>query len=654
VKPDLAGQRDDMVGTQLAERGIRSAAVLEAMRSVPREDFVEPGFEEFAYRDAALPIAQGQTISQPYIVAFMIEAAEVGSGDRVLEVGAGSGYAAAVLGRIAAHVLAIERHEALAAAARERIAALGYRNVDVVAGDGSRGAPGGGGFDAILVAAAAPEVPAALKAQLADGGRLVMPVGEPQHQRLVRVRRTGPDCFEQEDLAGVSFVPLIGEQGWPADPGQAPSLSALLKAALEPLPEFDDPAFGGVLDRFADRRVVMLGEASHGTSEFYRSRAAISRHLIRHHGFNLVAVEADWPDAAAVDRYVRHRDGAPPPYPPFERFPTWMWRNREFAEFTGWLRRHNASLAPEDRVAFHGLDIYNLRASIAAVLAYLERVDPAAARIARERYGCLTPWQQDPAIYGRAALEPAFERCEQAVVQQCRDLLVHQLDYAQSGRDSFIDAAQNARLVAAAERYYRVMYHGGADGWNLRDSHMFDTLSQLLDFRGPAAKAIVWAHNSHIGDARFTDMGMARQQHNIGQLARQAWGSRVALVGQGTHAGTVAAAHDWDGEMQVMRVRPSRGDSYEYLCHDTGQPRFLLDLGAGRHAVLREQLMLPRLERYIGVIYRPDTERWSHYAESILPRQYDAFLWFDQTRAVQPLDAHQPHAGVPDTYPFGV
>lgn len=433
-------------------------------------------------------------------------------------------------------------------------------------------------------------------------------------------------------------------------------MSRALQAALEPLPDLDAADFGAVLDRFADRRVIMLGEASHGSSEFYRARAAISRHLIERHGFNLVAIEADWPDAAAVDRRLRPRDGAPPPaQPPFQRFPTWMWRNREFAAFVGWLQRHNAARPPAARVAFHGLDIYNLSASIAAVLDYLDRVDAEAARIARERYACLTPWQREPADYGRAALAPGFERCEQAVVQQCRDLLVRQLDYAaEAGPDSFLDAAQNARLVAAAERYYRVMYQGGAASWNLRDSHMFETLAQLLAFNGPGAKAIVWAHNSHIGDARFTDMGMARGEHNIGQLARQAWGDEVALVGQGTHAGTVAAAHDWDGDMQVMAVRPSRSGSYERLCHDSGVPRFLLDLRRGRHAELRRQLAVPRLERYIGVIYRPDTERWSHYAESVLPEQFDAWLWFDETQAVAALDAGQPHAGVPETYPFGV
>lgn len=456
----------------------------------------------------------------------------------------------------------------------------------------------------------------------------------------------------------------------------ARTLRELMREAIEPLPDIDDPHFGALFNRFADKRVVMLGEASHGTAEFYRARAAISRHLIQRHGFNIVAVEADWPDAAVMDRYVRHRDetakasakptaAAGPSLQasakPFARFPTWMWRNTQFAEFMAWLRNHNAALAPASRTSFHGLDIYNMHGSIAAVLAYLDRIDPAAAGIARERYACLMPWQKDPAVYGRAALHPAFEQCEKAVVQQCRDLLTRQLEYARDNDDdandsgdSFLDATQNARLVAAAERYYRVMYYGGAASWNLRDSHMFDTLAHLLEFKGRRSKAIVWAHNSHIGDARFTDMGTERDEHNIGQLARQAWGEQVALIGLGTHSGRVAAAHEWDGEMEIMSVLPSRSDSYERICHDTGEARFLLDLQPGRHDALRRLLSSPRLERYIGVIYRPDTERWSHYSEASLPQQYDAFLWFDETRAITPLGAQHAQAGTPDTYPFGV
>jgi erythromycin esterase-like protein len=318
-----------------------------------------------------------------------------------------------------------------------------------------------------------------------------------------------------------------------------------------------------------------------------------------------------------------------------------------------WLREHNGAIDDmEARAGFYGLDIYNMSGSIGAVLDYLDRVDPDAARIARERYGCLTPWQSDPATYGRAALSKGYAECEQAVLDQCQALLRKRLDYARNDGDAFLDAAQNARLIASAERYYRIMYYGGAESWNLRDTHMFETLEHLLDAKGPKAKAIVWAHNSHIGDARHTDMGAVRDELNIGQLCRERFGGQAALIGFGTHTGAVAAATDWDGDMEVKRVNPSRPDSYERQFHDSGKDRFLLDLTPGRHEALRRRLGEPRLERFIGVIYRPETELWSHYSQTVLPEQFDAFVWFDETRAVTPLGPEH-HRGVPDTYPFG-
>jgi protein-L-isoaspartate(D-aspartate) O-methyltransferase len=665
--PDLSRARDRMVDVQIVRRGVRDPHVLNAMRQVPREAFVEPGFEEFAYEDGPLPIGEGQTISQPYIVALMIEAAEVRPGDRVLEVGAGSGYAAAVMSRIADRVYAIERHPSLGEAAQERFRRLGYDNIDLRVGDGTLGWPDAAPFDAILVAAGGPEVPQALKMQLAIGGRLVIPVGEEEgHQTLLTVTRTGQAEYEEEDLGGVMFVPLIGEQGWAEDgrrsasnhlPGQSrgQSLPDLIAEAAEPLPDLDDPAFGRLFDRFADRRVVLLGEASHGTSEFYRARAAITYHLIREHGFTIVAVEADWPDAAVVDRYVRLRPGPDRAEPPFQRFPTWMWRNTDIADLIGWMREHNETL-PElsARTGFYGLDIYNMSGSIAAVLEYLDKTDPEAAAVARERYGCLTPWQKNPATYGRAVLRASYAKCEQAVIDQCRELLQRRLDYAGQDGESFLDAAQNARLIASAERYYRIMYYGGGESWNLRDTHMFETLEHLLEAKGPHAKAIVWAHNSHIGDARHTDMGVVREQLNVGQLCREHFGEEAALIGFGTHTGTVAAASDWGGDMEIKRVRPSQRDSYERLCHDAGVPHFLLDLRPGQNEALRRRLLEPRLERFIGVIYRPDTELLSHYSDASLPRQFDAYVWFDETSAVTPLGPEHAKAGVPETYPFGL
>lgn len=657
-----AAARTRMVERQLASRGIRDKYVLQAMREVPREAYVEPGMEEFAFDDSPLPIGEGQTISQPYIVAFMAEAAELSSSDRVLEVGTGSGYAAAVYSRIAKAVYTIERFASLAEEARRRFAQTGIRNVFVQTGDGTLGWTDAAPFDAILVAAGGPEVPAALKQQLAIGGRLIIPVGDAESQSLVKVTRVTEALYDTEELAPVRFVPLVGEQGWTEDGRRAatthvaaqPSrltLDDMIARAAEPLPELDDDAFGALFDRFASKRVVLLGEASHGTSEFYRARAEITRRLITEHGFSIVAVEADWPDAAAVDRYVRIRPGRSVEEAPFRRFPTWMWRNTDVAAFVDWMRRYNEQMPDERRAGFFGLDIYNMRGSIAAVLAYLDQVDPQAAQVARERYGCLTPWQKEPSTYGRAVLTEGYKTCEEQVVRQCRDILARQLEYAGNDGDSFLDAAHNARLVASAERYYRIMYYGGAESWNLRDRHMFETLEHLLQAKGERAKAIVWAHNSHIGDARHTEMGTVRAELNIGQLCRERFGDDVVLIGLSTHTGTVAAASNWDGEMETMRIRPSHRDSFERAFHDCAVARCLVDFD--RHASLRARLREPKLERFIGVIYRPDSELMSHYAEASLSQQFDAMLWFDETHAIEPL-TRASGEGLPDTYPFGL
>jgi protein-L-isoaspartate(D-aspartate) O-methyltransferase len=654
---DFAAQREKMVERQIAARGIKDRSLLEAMRFVPRESFVPEHLVEFAYEDGPLPIESDQTISQPYIVALMIEAAGIKPGDKVLEIGAGSGYAAAVMGRVAGEVLAIERHHELAELAGRRLERLGYTNVDILEGDGTHGLPEEAPFDAILAAASGSHVPEALIHQLAPGGRLVMPIGEPNSvQRLVKVTRVGEDEYEEEDLGPVRFVPLIGAHAWRDEQGgrlRPASLPELIRAAAEPLPDLDDPAFGELFDRFADARVVLLGEASHGTSEFYRARAAISKRLIEHHGFSIVAVEADWPDAASIDRYVRHRPKREGEEAAFQRFPTWMWRNTDVQAFIRWLRSRNAVAAPQEMAGFYGLDLYNLGGSIRAVIDYLDDVDPEAARVARERYGCLMPYAKNPQGYGRMAITRGFAECEQPVVQMLRELHRKRLEYVGEDSDEWLDAAANARLVANAEQYYRVMYHGAAESWNLRDTHMFETLCQLLDAKGPNSKAIVWAHNSHIGHAAHTEMGKVRDELNIGQLCKERFGDQARLIGFGTHTGTVAAATDWDEPMEVKRVRPSMEGSYERVSHEAGMPRFLLDLREGENREAAEALTEPRLERFIGVIYRPETERWSHYAEAVLPRQFDAWVWFDETQAVTPLPGGQ-QAGEDETYPFGL
>ena len=421
----------------------------------------------------------------------------------------------------------------------------------------------------------------------------------------------------------------------------------------EPLPSLSDTqAFGAMFDRFADGKVVLLGEATHGTSEFYRARAAITRRLIERHGFTIVAVEADWPDAARIDAYVRHRAVPPGDDVAFQRFPAWMWRNEEVADFANWLRGHNHMLPESERVEFRGLDVYSLNASIRAVLDYLDMVDPEGAEEARGRYGCLSPWQSDPARYGRAVMTGQKKPCDEALLTQLRDLLSRRLDYlGGDGGDAFFDAVQNAKIAHAAEHYYRVMYEGATESWNLRDRHMFNTLQSLLA-RRDNAKAVIWAHNSHIGNAAATMMGW-QGEFNIGELCRTAFQDEAVLIGFGTDRGTVAAASDWDAVMEIKAVRPVRPDSHERVFRDTGLGRFLTDWRQNGLVDLKQVLSRPRLERAIGVIYRPESELYSHYFEAVLAEQFDAFVWFDETSAVKPLTSAHGE-GAPETYPFGL
>jgi len=649
-----------MVEKAIVARGVRDELVLGAMRGVPREAFLPHQLCEFAYTDCPLPIEEGQTISQPYIVAFMTEALALQGGERVLEIGTGSGYAAAVLAEIAADVYTVERIGQLAEKAASTLADLGYDNVHVLHSDGTKGWPEHAPYDGIIVAAGGPTIPESLKAQLKIGGRLVIPVGrDPKIQELVRVTRISEHEYRREDLADVRFVPLIGDEGWtPAEQRPAPlrqfkrvtdkTLAQTIADDCEPFDAIESAQLDPLLARIGDARIVLLGEASHGTSEFYRMRERISRELITKRGFRFVAIEGDWPDAARVDHYVRHLEYPPSEWTAFARFPVWMWRNNEVGAFIDWLRHHNAALKGASRVAFHGLDLYSLYDSIRAVLKYLDQVDPHSAQVARERYGCLTPWQSDPATYGHAALTGAYPTCEADVVRVLTDLLHKRRDYAERDGERFMDAVQNARLITNAERYYRIMYYGSRASWNLRDSHMFETLKTLLAFYGPRSKAIVWAHNSHIGNAAATEM-FSRGEYNLGHLCRKEFGDFAYAIGFGTNTGTVAAVSNWDGPMEIKTVLPAIPDSYEHVCHETGKPSFLLNLRRSNEMGLRK----PRFERAIGVIYRPETELASHYFQAVLPEQFDEYVWFDETRAITPFET-KTLEDLPDTYPFGL
>jgi erythromycin esterase-like protein len=415
-----------------------------------------------------------------------------------------------------------------------------------------------------------------------------------------------------------------------------------------------------LIDAVGDASLVLIGEATHGTDEFYRTRAEITKALIAEHGFNLVAVEADWPDAYRVNRWVRGASEEADPesaLSDFTRFPRWMWRNTAVVEFVEWLRNHNAALPAADRTGFYGLDLYSLHRSIEAVLTYLAKVDPAAADRARYRYGCFEMFGDDPQAYGYASSLGLSQNCENEVTIQLVELRRQAFEYARrDGRiaaDEYFFAEQNARLIANAETYYRAMFAGRAESWNVRDQHMMETLEALLAHvrGGKAARAVVWAHNSHLGDARATQMG-ARGELNLGQLVRERYGNRAWLVGFTTHTGSVTAAKNWDEPAERRRVRPSMAGSYERLFHEVGLSRFLLLL---RDAPVREALWAERYERAIGVIYRPETERVSHYFQARLPEQFDAVLHIDETSALQPLERWaRDEVDLPETYPSGI
>ncbi len=439
------------------------------------------------------------------------------------------------------------------------------------------------------------------------------------------------------------------------------SVVARLRSAAIQITSGDD--LDPLMAAIGDARFVLLGEATHGTSEFYSWRAQLSKRLIREKGFSFVSVEGDWPDCYRVNRYVKGLPGggtsAEDVLHAFDRWPTWMWANREVDEFAEWLRAHNDTLTPERQVGFYGLDVYSLWESMEAVIEYLDRVDTDAARIARHAYSCFEPYYEDEHGYARAtALVPTS--CEDETVSMLRTLRARAHEYRDDGRDSYFNAEQNALIAKNAERYYRTMVRGGATSWNVRDHHMVETLERLMVHHGSQAKAIVWEHNTHIGDARFTDMARHGME-NVGQLVRQAHGEHptdgdgVVLVGFGTHRGTVIAGSEWGAPMERMRVPPARPESWEDVLHRaTGGDALVLFDGTDDGGIdgLEEAID----HRAIGVVYDPRGERWGNYVPTIVPRRYDAFLFFSETHGVDAL--HMPVATapgqVPETYPTGM
>ncbi len=433
--------------------------------------------------------------------------------------------------------------------------------------------------------------------------------------------------------------------------------------------EIAQPLSGGsddydpLLDLIGDSRIVLLGEASHGTHEFYFERAAITKRLVAEKVFTVLAIEADWPDASRVHRYVRGTSNdanANEALSGFRRFPTWMWRNTVVVEFVEWLRGFNKDIDRKTAPAgFYGMDLYSLHGSINAVLSYLQKVDPDAAKRALSRYSCFDHFSREPQEYGYAATVGATESCEDAVVEQLVELRNQASEFlsrdGEVAAEELFFAEQNARLVKNAEQYYRSMFRGRASSWNLRDRHMVETIEALVAHLdgGRQPKAIIWAHNSHLGDARATEMSQ-HGELNVGQLIRERFEEESVLIGFSTHHGTVTAASDWGAPAERKNVRPALRGSYEELFHQTGLGRFWIDLrNAGDKVGV---LYGPRLERAIGVIYRPETERLSHYFHARLPKQFDAIIHIDETRAVDPLERTSiwDTGELPETYPFKV
>lgn len=421
----------------------------------------------------------------------------------------------------------------------------------------------------------------------------------------------------------------------------------MIREGLVPIEDLARPPLDEFLDRVGSARVVLLGESTHGTKDFYELRALMTQKLIQEKGFNLVCLEADWPDAEKINDYIHGRaenwDG-------FHRFPEWMWRNKSFAGFVESLKKHNAS-ERNLPVSVFGLDLYSLSASLDAVVKFLDQRDPEAGRLAREVHECLNSWRHDPSRYGLAVWNGVIKGCEQETLAVLRELHENQFQKLDKHEPRLLSALQNARVLKNAEEYYRVMYEGSVDSWNLRDRHMFETLLLLMDHFGPESKVVIWEHNSHIGDAAATEVARIGEL-NVGQLCRAKFGTQAYLTGFMSDHGTVAAASHWGGEVMIKQLRPARPDSFEHLLHSTSVPSYFLPLRA-QTGELKDSLKNDRLERAVGVLYLPQTERSSHYFRARLSEQFDEIVWIDETSAVEPL-AHVAETDETDTYPFGI
>lgn len=636
---------------QLKSKGIKSPLLLKAFQDIPAAFFLSKEQHPYNYEEINNEDKSQKIEPRVIVVAKMLEQLKIEGGEKMLAIGIDSVYILVILSKIYKEVFVVNANEVYVKWVLEVLKNENITNVFITSRNEKLGWKEKASFDAILIVSEFEKVPHNLKEQLKVGGKLLAPVG-PDWAHIVFeiIQRVSKAEYKEEKSRDNFFIPNpkimpeIGKKNFPekeiVDEIRAKSVS------FNTIKEYPIDAF---LDRIGDSQVVLLGEASHGTSEFYLTRQEITKALIEKKGFNFVCAEADWSDAEQINNYVRN-DFKQQNWMPFARFPQWMWKNNEVLSFVEWLKEYNR--LHQNKTGFYGLDLYGLQNSIELIINYLENVDTDLANLAKTRYACITPFMSNPAIYGKMVVSKQLESCEKEILKMLVDLLKNKnkLDHS----PEYFYAYQNANVVVDAERYYKAMYYGSAESWNLRDFHMFHTLNSLLSYFGTDSKAIVWAHNSHIGNALATEM-YARGEINIGHLCKEHFGDKSYHIGFGTHTGTVAAAHNWGDKMEVMQVNISLANSYEKLCHQSQIANFTLPLrekDSGKK--LRELLSTPKLERAIGVIYRPETERMSHYFHAVLPSQFDEYVWFNTSKAVTPINTKSVQPKLLERHPFGL
>ena len=559
---------------QLEDKGISNELLLEAFQDIPEAFFLSEILHPYFYEDIRIEKSLEKTEPRVIVVARMLEQLKIKKEAKILITGVDSIYILVVLSKIYKEVYTIETNETYANWTLEVLKSIDIANVFVKTGNPEIGWEEKGPFNTILIATEFKEITKTIKEQLKLGAKLLAPVGPDwSHVILEIIIRISENEYETKAVKDSYFIP---------NPKILPKIGTETYSEKEcvdeiginslPFKTIKKFPMDGLLERIGDAKVVLLGEASHGTSEFYLTRQEITKALIEKKGFNFVCAEADWSDAEQINNYTRNQYKSQD-WMPFARFPQWMWKNKEVLNFVEWLKKHNSK--HNNTIGFYGLDLYGLENSIDLVIKYLADIDPELAELAKSKYACITPYMSSPAVYGRLVANNKIAGCEKEILDMLFDLLKNKNKLNHS--KEYFYAYQNATVVIDAERYYRAMYYGSAESWNLRDFHMFYTLKSLLSYFGKDSKAVVWAHNSHIGNALATEM-YARGEINIGHLCKEHFGSKSYHIGFGTHTGTVAAARNWGESMEKINVNESVENSYENLCHKTNVPNFTLPL----------------------------------------------------------------------------